>query len=286
MDELTALQRPLGRGGDAAAPRPERLSRLLGRTSRRGTARTASPTSTSSSRPPAQFDREHPEATILDFLADVTLSSAVDRWKDEGGAVTLMTLHAAKGLEFPVVFIVGLEQGLLPHSRASENDAELEEERRLFFVGITRAQQQALPEPLPGPRVPGPAVGRDPLAVPRRAARGADLLPRTSTGPDRDAALGSRRAAARPGLGGPPTLSIPGGFRLTTAAALARPGTAADPDRRRRRPRRLPPRGPGAPPAVRPRQARRHRRRRPEPQGQASPSPSAASGRSSSPSRR
>src|SRR5690606_6469146 len=89
-----------------------------------------------------QFDLEHPEATILDFLADVTLSSAVDRWKDEGGAVTLMTLHAAKGLEFPVVFIVGLEQGLLPHARASENDAELEEERRLFFVGITRAQQE------------------------------------------------------------------------------------------------------------------------------------------------
>jgi DNA helicase II / ATP-dependent DNA helicase PcrA len=89
-----------------------------------------------------QFDREHPGASVIDFMEDVSLSSAVDRWKDEEGAITLMTLHAAKGLEFPVVFIVGLEQGLLPHSRASESDNETEEERRLFFVGITRAKRE------------------------------------------------------------------------------------------------------------------------------------------------
>ncbi len=89
-----------------------------------------------------EFDREHPGASILDFMEEISLASAVDRWKDEGGAVTLMTLHAAKGLEFPAVFIVGLEQGILPHSRANEDEAELEEERRLLFVGITRAERE------------------------------------------------------------------------------------------------------------------------------------------------
>ncbi len=88
------------------------------------------------------FDREHPGGTVVDFLEEVSLSSAVDRWKDEHGAVTLMTLHAAKGLEFPLVFIVALEQGLLPHSRSKESDSELEEERRLLFVGITRAERE------------------------------------------------------------------------------------------------------------------------------------------------
>ncbi len=88
------------------------------------------------------FDLEHPGASILDFMEMVSLTSAVDRWKDEGGSVTLMTLHAAKGLEFPVVFIIGLEQGILPHARAKEDDNEMEEERRLLFVGITRAERE------------------------------------------------------------------------------------------------------------------------------------------------
>ena len=89
-----------------------------------------------------EFDQEHPGASIHDFLAEVTLASPIDRWDQQTGAVTLMTLHAAKGLEFPVVFIVALEDGLLPHSRAENNDKELEEERRLLFVGITRAQRE------------------------------------------------------------------------------------------------------------------------------------------------
>jgi DNA helicase-2/ATP-dependent DNA helicase PcrA len=88
-----------------------------------------------------QFDEEHPGATIRDFLEDVSLASAVDRWDDDSGAVAVMTLHAAKGLEFPVVFIVALEEGILPHSRSRESDSEVEEERRLLFVGITRAQK-------------------------------------------------------------------------------------------------------------------------------------------------
>ena len=89
-----------------------------------------------------EFDREHPGGSVVDFLEEISLASAVDRWKDDSGAVTLMTLHAAKGLEFPVAFIIGLEQGILPHSRANESDDELEEERRLLFVGITRAERE------------------------------------------------------------------------------------------------------------------------------------------------
>jgi DNA helicase II / ATP-dependent DNA helicase PcrA len=89
-----------------------------------------------------EFDEMHPGVSIQDFLAEITLASAIDRWDDDSGAVTLMTLHAAKGLEFPVVFIIALENGLLPHSRAGENDNQIEEERRLFFVGITRARRE------------------------------------------------------------------------------------------------------------------------------------------------
>jgi DNA helicase-2/ATP-dependent DNA helicase PcrA len=89
-----------------------------------------------------EFDQGHPGATIQDFLADITLASPIDRWDQDTGAVTLMTVHAAKGLEFPVVFIVALEEGILPHSRSKESPSELEEERRLFFVGITRARRE------------------------------------------------------------------------------------------------------------------------------------------------
>ena len=78
--------------------------------------------------------------TLRDFLDHAALVSDTDQYKAEA-QVTLMTMHAAKGLEFPLVFIAGLEENLFPHSRASENQAELEEERRLCYVAITRAEK-------------------------------------------------------------------------------------------------------------------------------------------------
>ncbi len=81
-------------------------------------------------------------AAVSDFLEEVALMSSVDTSKD-GNTVTLMTLHAAKGLEFPVVFMVGMEEGILPHSRVFEaGPSELEEERRLCYVGMTRAREE------------------------------------------------------------------------------------------------------------------------------------------------
>ncbi|MGD2078310.1 MAG: UvrD-helicase domain-containing protein [Chloroflexota bacterium] len=78
------------------------------------------------------------------FLEQVALVSDVDDLEEDPNAPSLLTLHAAKGLEFPVVFIVGMEDGLLPHSRALEDGEELAEERRLFYVGLTRAKDQVL----------------------------------------------------------------------------------------------------------------------------------------------
>jgi len=89
----------------------------------------------------AAFQQDQPEATLLDWLEHAALVSDVDSVKDNSGAVTLMTLHAAKGLEFSAVYIVGLEDGLLPFRR-QEEDADEEEERRLCFVGITRAKKR------------------------------------------------------------------------------------------------------------------------------------------------
>jgi DNA helicase-2/ATP-dependent DNA helicase PcrA len=92
----------------------------------------------------AEFDAEHENGTLDEYLSQISLVSDVDHLKGAGGAVTLMTLHAAKGLEFPVVAMIGLEEGCLPHARARGNLTELEEERRLCFVGITRAQEHLI----------------------------------------------------------------------------------------------------------------------------------------------
>ena len=92
----------------------------------------------------AEFDREHDGGTLDEYLSMVSLVSDADHMKGHGGAITMMTLHAAKGLEFPVVAMIGLEEGCLPHARARESMTELEEERRLCFVGITRAEERLI----------------------------------------------------------------------------------------------------------------------------------------------
>lgn len=90
-----------------------------------------------------EFDEDHPgDGQLEEFLEGVCLVNDTDDWDGGQDQVTLMTLHGSKGLEFPVVFIVAIEQGILPHSRSSEDRAQLEEERRLLFVGITRAQEE------------------------------------------------------------------------------------------------------------------------------------------------
>jgi len=88
------------------------------------------------------YARRTEEPTVEGFLAEVSLLTDVDLWDDSEDTVNLMTIHSAKGLEFPVVFIVGLEEGLLPHASSLDSPPELEEERRLFYVALTRAQRE------------------------------------------------------------------------------------------------------------------------------------------------
>lgn len=84
----------------------------------------------------------NPDGNLQDFLENVALVSDVDDFESSDSKVTLMTLHAAKGLEFPVVFLTGLDEGLFPHSRTLLDPSQVEEERRLAYVGITRAERQ------------------------------------------------------------------------------------------------------------------------------------------------
>jgi DNA helicase-2/ATP-dependent DNA helicase PcrA len=89
-----------------------------------------------------QFHDANPESTIGDFLEQITLASDVDGWDEQADHVSVMTLHASKGLEFPVVYVLAVEEGLLPHERSMGRDDEIEEERRLCFVGMTRAMKE------------------------------------------------------------------------------------------------------------------------------------------------
>ena len=120
-----------------------------------------------------QFDEENPEASVGDFLSQISLVSDIDALKETGGAVTLMTLHAAKGLEFPIVAMIGMEEGCLPHGRVREHPEQLEEERRLCYVGITRAEKLLILSRAAERRIRGV---REPTAVSRFLAE----MPRES----------------------------------------------------------------------------------------------------------
>lgn len=89
-----------------------------------------------------EYDRENEEASLNGFLEEISLQTNLDSLKEEGQQVVLMTLHTAKGLEFPVVFLVGMEEGVFPLMRALDAPEELEEERRLCYVGMTRAEKR------------------------------------------------------------------------------------------------------------------------------------------------
>ncbi|MDQ0201624.1 DNA helicase PcrA [Neobacillus ginsengisoli] len=90
------------------------------------------------------FEESNEDKSLIAFLTDLALVADIDSMDDEGekaDSIVLMTLHSAKGLEFPVVFLIGMEEGVFPHSRSLTEEAEMEEERRLAYVGITRAEQ-------------------------------------------------------------------------------------------------------------------------------------------------
>lgn len=89
-----------------------------------------------------EYDRMNPDGGMVGFLENVALVTDTDRMEEKTSLVTLMTLHSAKGLEFPIVFLTGLEEGIFPISRAMFNEEQMEEERRLMYVGVTRAKKK------------------------------------------------------------------------------------------------------------------------------------------------
>ncbi len=158
-----------------------------------------------------EFETDEPDGTLTDFLERVSLVADSDEIPDadeHGGVVTLMTLHTAKGLEFPVVFLTGLEDGVFPHMRSMSDPKELEEERRLAYVGITRAQQRLYLTR---------SVVRSAWGAPSYfpASRFLDEVPVELVRWEREDPVGAGRPPSAGGYGAAPSL----------VAAAARPGT-------------------------------------------------------------
>ncbi len=181
------------------------------------------------------FDERHAGRRPLeDFLEETSLVNDTDNWEEQNDRVTLMTLHASKGLEFPVVYLVAAEEGLLPHERSRDRPEQVEEERRLMFVGITRAQEElqisrAGYRDFRGQRkmtIPSPFL----MELPRGEMERIDSEPVLAA--DAEAAYDdSYHPAGRqsppaapawpPGLTGQHSLTPTGGSPLMTAAELA-----------------------------------------------------------------
>ena len=227
------------------------------------------------------FDERQGEAGQLEaFLEETCLVNDTDAWETDADRVTLMTLHASKGLEFPVVYLTAVEEGILPHERSREHPEQLEEERRLMFVGITRAQQELAAQHGPIPRFPRPAQADDPQFVSHgiAAERDGRGLGRRR-GSDR-ASRGTRRRRRacdwvhdEPGeyvedeeheaVSTAPPRRMPRPISLTTAAAMANGGEPAAPLGARR----LPPGHVGASRRLRLGPDHRPKRQRRQPQG-------------------
>jgi DNA helicase-2/ATP-dependent DNA helicase PcrA len=153
-----------------------------------------------------EFTEQNPQASLADYLDSLTLISDLDRYESQKG-VTLMTLHAAKGLEFRVVFLAGMEEGVLPSSRSMDDNDDVEEERRLCYVGMTRAREQlyciwCLERRLHGQfreQGPSPFIAEIPEAVKEevRLAR-TRYVPETPSWRERPVAQQPRRPYAAP----------------------------------------------------------------------------------------
>ena len=176
----------------------------------------------------AEFEAANPNGTVTDFLEQVSLVADADQIPvtgDDAGVVTMMTLHTAKGLEFPVVFLTALEDGVFPHLRALGDPRELEEERRLAYVGITRAQQRLFLSRAQvrtswgQPSYNPPSRFLDELPADTvhwaRARAGAARPPATRSAQARVAATGLSTGGLRGGLGNRAVISVDVGDRVS-----------------------------------------------------------------------
>jgi len=159
-----------------------------------------------------QFDAGGGDTSLRTFLEQVALISDIDTYDGSGNAVTLMTLHSAKGLEFPVVYMVGMEEGLLPHRRSVDEREEMEEERRLCYVGMTRAKEELKFSFANQRMVMGSIQSMDksrflleipeelyaePLAKPRRSSLSAETTWRANFKPKRSTGMSTYRAGQK-----------------------------------------------------------------------------------------